>query len=114
MLKIAGNSSFRGKIEFHGKKSSFAISGQNEFPSKRTKKAWRFNAAKSMEMLYKAPLPSQVDASGHNFIILHVHERTWGGVNVLILMIWWAKASHEQKIFSPKGLQLTLYSQLSV
>ena len=74
----------------------------------------RFNAAKSMEMLYKAPPPSQVDASGHNFIILHVHERTWGGVNVLILMIWWAKASHEQKIFSPKGLQLTLYSQLSV
>jgi len=28
-----------GKIEFHGKKSSFAIFGQNEFPSKRTKKA---------------------------------------------------------------------------
>ena len=28
------------KIEFHGKKSSFAIFGQNEFPSKRTKKAW--------------------------------------------------------------------------
>ena len=27
-----------GKIEFHGKKSSFAIFGQNEFPSKRTKK----------------------------------------------------------------------------
>ena len=26
------------KIEFHGKKSSFAIFGQNEFPSKRTKK----------------------------------------------------------------------------
>ena len=25
------------KIEFHGKKSSFAIFGQNEFPSKRTK-----------------------------------------------------------------------------
>ena len=28
-----------GKIEFHGKKSSFAIFGQNEFPSKRTKKS---------------------------------------------------------------------------
>ena len=27
------------KIEFHGKKSSFAIFGQNEFPSKRTKKS---------------------------------------------------------------------------
>ena len=39
LLKIAGNSSFRGKkIEFHGKKSSFPIFGQNEFPSKRTKK----------------------------------------------------------------------------
>ena len=27
------------KIEFHGKKSSFAIFGKNEFPTKRTKKA---------------------------------------------------------------------------
>ena len=30
------------KIEFHGKKSSFAIFGQNEFPSKRTKKKPEF------------------------------------------------------------------------
>ena len=36
------------KIEFHGKKSSFAIFGQNEFPSKRTKKAClRFNKVTS-------------------------------------------------------------------
>ena len=31
------------KIEFHGKKSSFAIFGQNEFPSKRTKKNFFIN-----------------------------------------------------------------------
>ena len=48
------------KIEFHGKKSSFAIFGQNEFPSKRTKKACfyathDFSALHALLLLAPAP-----------------------------------------------------------
>ncbi len=43
------------KIEFHGKKSSFAIFGQNEFPSKRTKKAWNHSLIKQVKLCLQRP-----------------------------------------------------------